>query len=202
MLLCRTWDEAGRQIREFPDREYLKHVAAEWIACRNTGTPLIIEKSRRLVTSWALRCIELYDLGLSRGNALITHTKRDDAAGHVWRIFFLYSNLRQRFPSWDLPYIATWGNELSQQLDIVVLGNRSKVSQYFEKPSGMQGTGYSIVTMEELSIYRHPAGMYDQATRLVESPAGMANGLVVGVTNYAFNDSYELVINGASPSPY
>lgn len=202
MLLCRTWDEAGRKVRKFPDREYLKHVASEWVACRKTGTPLVIEKSRRLVTSWALRCIELYDLGLERGNALITHTKRDDAAGHVWRIWFLYSNLRERFPDWNLPYAPTWGNELSQTLDMLVLKNGSKISQYYEKPSGLQGTGYSIVTMEELSIYIQPAGMFDQATRLVESPPGLPNGLVVAVTNYKFSDSYNLVIKGASPSSY
>lgn len=202
MQKCQTWDEAGRQVRAFPDKEYLRHLAHEWVECRRTGTPLIIEKSRRLVTSWALRSLELFDLGLVRGNALITHTKRDDAAGHVWRIYFLYENLRMRYPWWRLPAASKWGNELTQTLDMVVLANESKVSQYYEKPTGLQGTGYSMVTMEELSIYGQPSAMYDQATRLVESPPGLPNGLIVGVTNYKFSDSYESVIAGVSAACY
>lgn len=199
---CQTWDEAGRQVRNFPDRDYLEWISHEWVQCRKIGQPLVIEKSRRLVTSWVLRALELFDGGIQRGNQLITHTKRDDAAGHVWRIFFLYDNLRTRFPSWELPPCVTYGNPITETLDQVILANQTTVGQYFEKPTGLQGKGYSIITMEEFSVYRHPAGMYDQATRLVESPPGMPNGLVVGVTNFSFSDSYELVIAGASPSPY
>jgi len=200
--LCQTWDEAGRQVRSFPDKEYLRLVCKEWVECRLSGRPLIIEKSRRLVTSWVLRALELYDGGQTRGNQLITHTKRDDAAGHVWRIFWLYENLRLRFPDWDLKPPMKYGNELTQTLDLLVLPNETKISQYYEQPKGLQGSGYSIVTMEEFSIYKQPAGMYDQASRLVQSPPGLPNGLIVGVTNYEFSDSYEMVIAGASPSPY
>jgi hypothetical protein len=199
---CRTWDEAGRQIRDFPDKDYLKEIAREWVHCRLTGTPLVIEKSRRLVTSWLLRSLELFDAGLQHGNQLLTHTKREDAAGHVWRIWFMYDDLATRFPSWKLPKATTYGNELTQTLDQVILPNGTRITQYFEKSEGLQGSGYSIVTMEELSVYRQPSGMYDQATRLVQSPPGMPNGLVCAVTNFKFSDSYEQVIAGASGSPY
>lgn len=202
LSLCRTWDEAGRQVRKFPEKDYLKLICHEWIECRKNGQPLIIEKSRRLVTSWCLRALELFDGGFARGNQLITHTKRSDAAGHVWRIFFMYDDLRYRYPSWNLPPALTYGNELTQELDLLVLPNETKIGQYFEQPKGLQGSGFSIVTMEELSIYRSPAGMFDQAKMLVQSPPGMPNGLIVGITNYNFADSYELIIKGASSSPY
>jgi len=200
--LCRTWDEAGQMVRPFPDKEYLRELAREWVLCRLEGRPLIIEKSRRLVVSWFLRALELYDLGLRRGNGLITHTKRDDAAGHVWRIWFLYDDLRRRYPAWKLRECRSWGNEVSQTLDKLVLPNQSSVSQYFEKPSGLQGSGFSWVTLEELAIYGQPAGMYDQASRLVQSAPGMVNGLITVVTNVEFSDGYEMVIAGASESPY
>lgn len=199
---CRTWDEAGQEVREFPDKEYLRLLAVEWVACRLAGRPLIIEKSRRLVVSWFLRALELYDLGLRRGNGLITHTKRDDAAGHVWRIWFMYEDLRRRHPLWKLGEARSWGNPLSETLDKVVLPNRSSVCQYFEKPAGLQGSGFSWVTLEELAIYSQPAGMFDQASRLVQAGPGRVNGLVTVVTNVEFSDGYEMVIAGASESPY
>jgi hypothetical protein len=198
----KTWDEAGQQIREFPDKQYLKEIAKIWVECRKTGQPLLIEKSRRLVTSWVLRALELYDIGLTRGKGLITHTKRDDAAEHVWRIWFMYDDLRTRFPSWELPTIKTWGNELSYTLDKLALANGSSVQQYFEKPKGLQGTGFSWVTMEELSIYQNPSGMWDQVAKLVQPAPGDVHGLRVGVTNHYMSDGYYRVKEGASPSPY
>lgn len=200
--VLRTWDEAGQMIRGFPDKQYLKEVAAIWIECRKAGQPLLIEKSRRLVTSWVLRALELYDIGLTRGKGLITHTKREDAAEHVWRIWFMYDDLRTNMRTWDLPPIKTWGNELSYALDKVALANGSTVRQYFEKPKGLQGTGFSWVCMEELSIYQNPSGMWDQVARLVQPAPGFVTGLRVGVTNHYMADGWYKVKEGASPSPY
>lgn len=198
----KTWDDAGQMIREFPDKQYLKEICHIWIDCRKTGQPLLIEKSRRLVTSWALRGIELYDIGLTRGKGLITHTKREDAAEHVWRIWFLYDDLRTRMKSWDLPPIKTWGNEMSYMLDRLALPNGSSVRQYFEKPKGLQGTGFSWVCMEELSIYQNPSGMWDQVSKLVTGPPGFIRGLKVAVTNHNMSDGWYKVKAGASRSPY
>lgn len=201
-MKLRTWNEAEHGTQAFPHRAYFREMTAEWRTCRALGRPLIIEKSRRLVTSWWLRGLELYDLGLQRSNGLITHLTNEDASQHVWRIWFCYEDLRRRNPAWNLGEPKTYGALADQRLDSLILPNGSKVEKHYEQPGGLQGSGYSWVTMEELSMYRYASAMFDQANKVVQASAKARNGLVCVVTNAALNEDWQRVKSGASVSPY
>ena len=62
----RTWNEAEGAIQPFPDKRYLKELAREWIECRATARPFVVEKCRRMVVSWLFRALELHAMGLAR----------------------------------------------------------------------------------------------------------------------------------------
>ncbi len=202
LRIVRTWNESEGKVDTFPDWEFLPVLAREWRECRDAGRPLIIEKSRRLMTSWFLRVMELHDLGLKRGNWVVTHLTNDDASGHVWRIWHLYEDLRRRFPDWRLGAPQTYGPLADERLDSLILPNGSKIEKHYEQPAGLQGSGFSGITLEELSMYRAPARMFDQANKVVQASAGGVNGLVCVVTNANLAEDWWLVKKGASASPY
>jgi len=179
----RTWNEAEQAVQPFPDKAYLRKWTREWVRCWRRGQPLIIEKSRRLVASWLFRALELWALGLRRGDWIIAHLTNEDAAGHVWRIFHLYDDLRKRFPSWRLAMATTWGNELSYKLDSLALPNGSKVEKHYDAADALQGSGYAGITAEELSKYRHPSAFWSQAAFITQGSAGGKNGFMCAITN-------------------
>jgi hypothetical protein len=196
----RTWNEAERALQHFPDKGYIAEVAKLRIEARKTGDPLILEKSRRLISSWEFRALELHDLGLSRGNGIITHFTNEDASEHCWRIWHLYEDLRLRYGrKWDLPPAKPYGRLADQQLDSVVLPNGSKVDKHYEQPKGLQGSGFAWVTCEELSLYRRPAAMFTQAQFVTQASAAAVNGLVVVVTNASPNPDWQL-LKGVKPA--
>jgi hypothetical protein len=199
VVQLRTWNEAESATQPFPDRRYLRRIAREWVRCWRKGQPILIEKSRRLVTSWLLRALELWVLGLKRGDGVIVHRTHSDAAEHVWRIWHLYDDLRKRNPDWGLLKPTPYGSLADKQLDSVVLPNGSRVEKHFEKPEGLQGSGYTFVTMEEISLYRRPGSIWAQARFVTQASAGSRNGLIVGVTNSSPNTDYQELKCKASP---
>lgn len=191
----RTWNEAESETQPFPHKAYLRRIVREWVRCYRKGRPLIIEKSRRLVTSWVLRALELWVMGLKRSEGVIVHRTYPDASEHVWRIYHLYEDLRMRV-DWDLQPASSYGSALDKKLDSVILPNGSKCECHFEKPEGLQGSGYAFVTCEEIAIYRRPSAIWAQAKFVTQSSANSVNGLVVCVTNASSNADWHEIKYG------
>lgn len=130
-------------------------------------------------------------MGLKRAEGVIVHRTYDDASEHVWRIFHLYNDLRQRFPDWGLKPPTTYGSIADKKLDSCILPNGSKAECHFERPEGLQGSGFAFVTMEELALYRNPGAVWAQAGFVTQASAKARNGLRVAVTNASPNAGWQ-----------
>ena len=135
-------------------------------------------------------------MGQKRCDGVIVHKTNDDAAGHVWRIWSLYEDLRKRYPGWKLPPSKPFGGLANKLLDSLVLPNGSKVEKHYEKAEGLQGSGYAFVTIEEISIFRDPEGIWLQSKFVTQASAKGINGLRTGVTNASPNEDWQTYVKG------
>ena len=217
---CWTYNEANSAIALIPSNDYVRQLCLEWWEARSTGKTLIIEKSRRLVVSWILRGCELWAMGIRRTKNVIAGLNYPKAAEHVWRIWHLWTELSKPHKDdptyWTLPQGKSLGGDpMSQTLDMVMLPNGSNVQKLNQDGGSFQGSGYSCVTMEEFSLYDHPASMLFQASIVVQGKPAEENepesigGFVVIVTNPAPNKEWQEAkmntkardVLGLDPSP-
>src|SRR5581483_6788969 len=85
------------------------------------------------------------------------------AAEHVWRIWWLYEELRKRRPDFQLKAcLSRGGSTGAQEVEQVILPNGSLIETLNQQGQSFQGSGYSGVTMEEFSLYRYCDYMYGQ----------------------------------------
>lgn len=181
---CWTYNEADGDIELIPDHEYIRWFVGEWLSNRSRGGMLICEKSRRLIMSWVCRGLELWILGLNQSKGVVCGINYPKAAEHVWRIAWLYRELRKRRPGLGLTDCQTKGGTMAAQaIETVILPNGSLVENLNQEGASFQGSGYSFVIMEEFSRYRAPAYMYGQARRVTEGKPGLPGGFVVAITN-------------------
>jgi hypothetical protein len=194
---CWTYNEANAAIELVPGHDYIRKLVGTWHSCRSSGRPLIIEKSRRLILSWVLRGCELWRMGLNCEKGLICGLNYPKAAEHVWRIWWLYEQVRER-TDWDLsPCEPRGGNVIAQELDQVILPNGSLVQTLNQDGQSFQGSGYSWVTMEEFSLYRNPRYMWSQAIRVTEGKPGAKPGMVCVITNASPNKAWQEIKRAA-----
>jgi hypothetical protein len=189
---CWTFNEANSSVERIPKLPYIREFAEIWHECRAEGRPLILEKSRRLLMSWVLRGLELWRIGLDREKGLIAGLNYAKAAEHVWRVWWLYEQLRQRRPEFALPQCIPRGGSIgAQSLRQVLLPNGSLVEALNQDGQSFQGAGYSWVTMEEFSLYRNPHYMWGQAIRVTEGKPGSRPGMVCVVTNASSSKAWQ-----------
>ena len=186
----RTWNEAEQQVQPFPDLDYLRETASEWVECKTKARALMIEKCRRMVISWLLRGLELHSMGLSRSDQLLSGADFDSASKHVWRLSHLYDDLRQRRPEWKLPAAKRIRDTGERKLVQFSLANGSLCERTNDDPDQVRGEGKSIITFEELSIFRRPRSCWAQAMILTQGAAGQMGGFVVGVCNASANPEW------------
>jgi hypothetical protein len=188
---CWTNNEADRKVDLIPKMQYIEQVARHWHACRTTSRALIIEKSRRMLLSWVLRACELWSLGLKTEKGLIAGLDFSKSEEHVWRIWWLYEQLRYQRPDFNLPRSQPReGNVGAQQLGQVLLPNGSLVEALNQDGLNFQGSGFGWVTMEEFSHYRNCDYMFAQAIRVTQGKADSPGGHVVVVTNSSPNKAW------------
>lgn len=184
-----TWDEASELEAPFPDEGYLEQIVQHWYECRESGRRLVIEKSRRLLVSYLMCAIELFQLGHGRKNLLIMHLDLAKAQKEVWRIYQLYESYRKRHDP-RLPELKQGenmhGNAASQQLERIMLPNGSIVDRHHQSGGAARGTGYSLIRVEELSMYQYPLGTWGQAKILTQ---GKPDEGVTGGFSYAIANS-------------
>ncbi len=190
-LQTSTWDEATAQKRKMPDHDYLKEIVYEWHYTRAIGKPLFIEKSRRLVVSWLLCALDVWDAGLRKCNIVQGGKDFEKASDFVWRCFYIYDELRKDYPHWRLQEAKTWGNPLSQHLDGLAFPNGSIVTPLNSDGESFRGSGYTRVKLEELSSYRYVEQVVSQAKAVTQGPPGQIGGHLVGVCNAAPNPEWK-----------
>lgn len=196
-----TFDEATGKDTPMPDKDYLRLIVDEWYDCRKTGRQLHFIKSRRLVVTWALRAIELHEAGLARGRYVIAaevFEGNNGACGFVFRIKYLYDQLRARYTSkeakeygWNLKEATATGGRGSSQAQEVVLPNGSTFIAGNSDPSKFQGSGAGYICLEEASQYAELEPMLSQASINTQGAAtGGPGGMVVSVNNATDNPTF------------
>ncbi len=194
--LCRTWDEAGRQVREFPDHEYIRESIREWHQSKQSGQTLIFHKSRRLVISWLLCALDVWDGGIKRSNIVQGGINYDKASDFVWRCWFVYTEAAKRI---KLPEISKWGNPQTQRLDMVALENGTIIEHLNSDGESFRGSGYGRVKLEEFSSYRYIGVVAAQASAVTQGVAGEAGGQIVAVCNHSLNTEFLKMIEHPDP---
>lgn len=180
---CFTFNEADRKIALIPDHDYIRFLIREWWNAREQGRELIIQKSRRMVVSWALRGCELWSMGMRRERGVIAGLTYPKAAEHVWRHAFLIRELNKRRPDVQVKAEERGGNFSAGQLQQVVLPNGSTVETLNQEGESFQGSGYSWVCMEEFCLYKNLHYMRSQAKLVTQGEPGAKGGFVVSVSN-------------------
>jgi hypothetical protein len=177
-----------------PKEEHIWIIVHAWWHCRATGRPMIEEKSRRLIMSWVFRGLRLWSMGLRRETGVVCGLTYPKAAEHVWRFWWLHTQLCQRRPEFNLaPCIARDGNVGAFDVGSVRFPNGSMVSTMNQAGQSFQGSGYSWVDMEEFSLYMRPEYMYGQALRVTEGGAESIGGQVTIITNASPNKAWQNV---------
>jgi len=189
---CITWDDETKQESAIPNMDHVRAVATAWWETRNAGKPLIIEKSRRLIVSWILRGCELWSMGLSKETRCLAGLTYPKAGEHVWRIAHLYKKCLERFPEMKLPPLEIrGGNFAAMTVDTVMLANGSICYALNQAKDTFQGSGYSGITMEELSLFDNPSTFFGQARTITKWRADVKGGHVVAVTNSNYADDWK-----------
>ena len=198
---CWTYNEADAEQNTIPALDYIKLFVNEWWECRKTGRTLIVEKSRRLIMSWACRGLSLWSMGLKQEKRTIAGLNYSKAAEHVWRIWWLYDQLVKHRPEWKLrPCTPRGGSTAAQELEQVILPNGSLIESLNQEGQSFQGSGYSGVEMEEFSLFRRASYMYGQALRVTEGQPGKPGGHIVIITNSYPNLEWQEIKGFKHPS--
>jgi len=205
VLLFRTWDEAEKVVRPFPDRPYLQRACRDWLTAKKIGKPIIFHKCRRMVVSWLCRICELWAMGCQRQDAMLGGDDYEAAAKHCWRYWHLYEDLRQNAGRlWNLPKADRILYQGERMLKAFMLSNGSQCNIVNAKPRTVQGEGAALMTYEEWGMYEDPASVLGQATIVGMGDAtSTAKGFICCITNATTNPKYidfKRVRDGESPA--
>lgn len=184
-----TFDESEAIAKKLPmEKSYMVDaIARPWYETMETGRPFLCIKSRRMVASWTLRAMELWDAGRRRTTQILCHKTYSEAAEHVWRYYFIYENIRKNNPSWRLPFRGrnhgAIGSLQQQQVSAFALTNGSLLKEANSDADNLQGVGVTRITFEELFKYKDPLGLFAQGKTICEGSATSKGGHLVAVTN-------------------
>jgi hypothetical protein len=191
-----TWNEADKCVAKMPTKDYLEGFAHLWWESRRTGEQLVIEKSRRMIVSWAERGMMVWSMGLQREDRLVAGQTFDDAANFVWRCWFIYDQILMRRPSWQLKPPQYFGSFENNRLTSLVLPNRARVTVVNQEKGKIQGSGYAGVHAEELALFRRPDQFLAQAALVTQGAVGGVGGHTVAITNADANEHWQRIKRG------
>lgn len=96
---CKTVDEADEgKIKSFPEKAYLKHVCDVW----QRETILAIPKTRRMMLSWIMLALHLWEALFKKNSAIFIQSKKEEDSDFLIadrRLMFIYSHLPEGY-SW------------------------------------------------------------------------------------------------------
>lgn len=188
----KTWNEAESAVQSFPDKAYLQTLANLWFETVSDGNVLVVEKCRRMLISWLFRGLELWLMGVRRTDHVLCGLDLPAAASHCWRYLLLYNQLRKDCPEWKLPAARIITLKGPRLIEDFSLPNGSRTRIHNQMGGGLQGEGFGLVTMEELSRYRSPASIWSQG-KIVTQGSGGSRGAVIAVTNAAMNEEWKRI---------
>ena len=192
-----TWNEADKETQHFPDAQYLHNMARLWIRCYKDGTPLVVEKCRRMVASWLFRALELWAYGMQRQDGLIVGLDLESAAKHCWRYQFMYEGLQKRHKEWKLQDLTIIRHRGERQVSEVFFPNGSRAAIMNQESTSFPGEGYGLVCCEELSRYRNASEIWSQALIVTQGAAGSKGGFVSSISNAnGENETWREIKNG------
>jgi len=195
-----TLDSASQQVALIPDKPYLKRFVRQWLAAFVRRSPLVVEKSRRMVISWLCRGLETWVMGLSRGSVLLIDQKHENSAEHLWRVHFALSELKRRRPELEIPTWETYGSASRREVASITLGNGSLLRQSHQEAGSEQGKGYTLVVMEEISRYMGASQFWSQAALVTQGkPGSGVGGWICAIANPVNNPSWEQVKQKMDP---
>lgn len=177
-----------------PTDPYIELLATRWYETMESGQDFIVEKSRRLVVSWLMRACELWDAGRARREQYVMDSTYQKSVRQVWRVYFLYQSLKERYPSWRLPKCFPLGSLNATEVRSLKLANGSMFrAANNEAEETLSGQGAYRITMEEFGRYRSPGATYQQAKLLLQGPGGQKGGHLVIVTNASVNEEWKAI---------
>ena len=176
--------------------QHLERIASEWFEAKQSGGTLIIEKARRMVVSWWVRCLELHQMGLGRRDWLLGGDGYAPACKHIWRHEHLYEDMQARFGNWKLPDHRALHFEGERSLKWFSLANGSQCSAVNGQGSKVQGEGIFGVTLEEGSLYPYLESMVGQSKIVTEGSPGSVGGFVTIIANPEPNYPWQVLKSG------
>lgn len=191
-----TYNEADQSIELIPRKDYIEWLIYNWHDSYINKTPTVWEKSRRMIVSWLFRGCELWAMGLRRGNAIVCDQDYDQSAKHCWRYHHYMVEMKRRFEDMRHVNYSTKnarGEVAAYKCDAVLLPNGSIMSNANQDGKALQGEGKSIISLEELSRYKHPASIWAQAKILTQGKAGSRGGFINAITNASPNDEWRSI---------
>mgnify|MGYP001569077357 FL=1 len=176
--LCFTQDEAAGLVRVMPDWDYLRELDDALIEEKL----LLIEKSRRVLASWAICCFDVWLAaggrdprwpstmsGTTHRQIVIAALKQREFQGSEWflekRVRFILDQFEERGLRAQWPGWPTWhytANEISNSLG-------SRITAIPQGEHKMRGGGGTLVHCEELS-------QWDQAQASINAAIPVIRG--------------------------
>jgi hypothetical protein len=182
--LVLTWDDERKKVHGIPNLYYLEWITRVWHRCRAHHVGLTMEKSRRIVVSWLKRGLNCWDMGLCRSTGVVTGMTFDKSCDFVWRIAFIYRQIRHTHPEYALPDCSTNGGNYDRMLvEEVIFPNGSKVEKMNQDSGKFQGSGYSWIDVEEPSLYRDVIGLNAQAVIITSGSGEEHAGSINHISN-------------------
>lgn len=178
-----TDNEADQLVELVPSKSFVRKFCERWVKAFTTRTPMLVEKSRRLVVSWMCRGLECWVMGIRRGNWVIIDQTHENSAEHLWRIHFSLLQLYERRPELKLRRHKHRGAVDAKAPTHVILPNGSIIKQSHQEAGASQGKGATGVSLEELSKYKSPDKFWGQALIVTQGAATGAGGWVCGIAN-------------------
>jgi len=189
----RTFNEANKRVAPILPKEYLAWMVWHWFDTRSTGQPLALWKSRRILISWAMRGLELWDAGLAMSSTQIGAATYEGVAGSerfIWRVQHLYEQLRIHRPGWNLAQCKPAYNPTVREVRTLMLPNGSEFVAINAEKESFRGSGTTRAVAEELSGYRSVNGVWGQMLIVCQGEPGEVGGHAVAIANTSTNTEW------------
>lgn len=146
---CLTIDEADSgKVKQFPDKEYLKHVCDVWMR----ENLLAIPKSRRMMLTWVMLGCHLWAALWRPRSAIFIQSKKEGDSAYLIgreRLLFMYNNLPAPPPGYQWPQIVTE----KQSPPMIRFSNGSQVFGVGQGPDQLRQYTASYVMADECAFW-------------------------------------------------
>lgn len=188
--VCYTLDETFMPARValIPPLDYIKVVCYQAVECRKRGVTQAIIKSRRMVLSWLIAAIDLWEAGLGGyGNYIVASRNLEMSAELLWRTFFMYNRIALMHPKWELERLEEKVHCIrhkgAKSFRQVQLPNGSLfIALSGEEPDQFRQFAARRVRCEEIGTWPYPGYAYSNAAHMIQGSPGSVGGNITIVS--------------------